>query len=135
MAENLELLRRPVTTRVSLTGTLIVARDIAHARLAGRLKKDSQLPDYFKDTSTTQAPRRRRGVAVRILRTYDIRAHGSVRGHTQQAGGSMIMIGKGNRAGSVAAACKRNGGFYLGSMVEWQPPSQRHQASGMLGHA
>jgi fumarate hydratase class I len=108
----------PVSTRLTLTGKIVVARDIAHARLKERLEKGEGLPQYFKDHIIYYA-----GPA----KTPDGYASGSF-GPTsasrmdpyvalfQQHGGSMVMLAKGNRSKDVADACKRYGGFYLGSI-------------------
>jgi fumarate hydratase class I len=108
----------PVRTRLSLTGPMIVARDIAHAKLKERLDRGEGLPQYFKDLSVYYA-----GPA----KTPDGYASGSFGPTTagrmdsyvdafQAAGGSMVMVAKGNRSPQVTAACKKHGGFYLGSI-------------------
>ena len=119
MAEVLaELSKHPVKTRLSLTGSLIVARDIAHAKLKERLDAGEDLPQYFKDHGVYYA-----GPA----KTPDGMASGSFGPTTagrmdsyvdqfQAAGGSMIMLAKGNRSQQVTDACKTHGGFYLGSI-------------------
>ena len=119
MAQILETLRQhPVETRLSLTGPLIVARDIAHAKLLERLEAEGALPDYFKDHPVYYA-----GPA----KTPDGMASGSFGPTTagrmdsyvptfQAAGGSMVMLAKGNRSRQVRESCKTNGGFYLGSI-------------------
>jgi len=119
MAETRETLSRyPIKTRVSLTGPLIVARDIAHAKLKERLDAGQGLPQYFKDLAVYYA-----GPA----KTPDGYASGSFGPTTagrmdayvdefQAAGGSMVMLAKGNRSPAVTAACKKYGGFYLGSI-------------------
>ena len=119
MAEVLaELSRHPVKTRLSLTGSLIVARDIAHAKLKERLDAGEDLPQYFKDHAVYYA-----GPA----KTPEGMASGSFGPTTagrmdayvdlfQAAGGSMIMLAKGNRSAAVTEACKKHGGFYLGSI-------------------
>jgi len=119
MAEVLaELSKHPVKTRLSLSGTIIVARDIAHAKLKERLDGGEGLPQYFKDFGVYYA-----GPA----KTPDGMASGSFGPTTagrmdsyvdqfQKAGGSMIMLAKGNRSKAVTNACKENGGFYLGSI-------------------
>jgi len=112
------LSQHPVETRLSLTGPLIVARDIAHAKLLERLESDGTLPDYFKDHPVYYA-----GPA----KTPDGMASGSFGPTTagrmdsyvptfQAAGGSMVMLAKGNRSRQVRDSCKANGGFYLGSI-------------------
>ncbi len=119
MAQILETLsQHPVETRLSLTGPLIVARDIAHAKLLERLEAEGALPDYFKDHPVYYA-----GPA----KTPDGMASGSFGPTTagrmdsyvptfQAAGGSMVMLAKGNRSQQVRESCKTNGGFYLGSI-------------------
>ena len=113
-----ELSKHPVKTRLSLTGSIIVARDIAHAKLKERLDAGDGLPDYFKDHGVYYA-----GPA----KTPDGMASGSFGPTTagrmdsyvdqfQEAGGSMIMLAKGNRSKAVTNACKKHGGFYLGSI-------------------
>jgi len=113
-----ELAKHPVTTRVSLTGPVIVARDIAHAKLKERLDAGEGLPDYFKKHPVYYA-----GPA----KTPDGMASGSFGPTTagrmdsyvapfQAAGGSMIMLAKGNRSKAVTDSCRQHGGFYLGSI-------------------
>ncbi|NCF48003.1 MAG: fumarate hydratase [Bacteroidetes bacterium] len=108
----------PVKTRLSLTGPLIVARDIAHAKLLERMEAEGTLPDYFKDHPVYYA-----GPA----KTPDGMASGSFGPTTagrmdsyvprfQAAGGSMVMLAKGNRSRQVRDSCEANGGFYLGSI-------------------
>ena len=113
-----ELSRHPVKTRVALTGRLIVARDMAHARLKEMLDAGTPLPDYFKNHPVYYA-----GPA----KTPEGLTSGSFGPTTaermdpyvdlfQAHGGSMIMIAKGNRSAQVTAACRKHGGFYLGSI-------------------
>jgi fumarate hydratase, class I len=113
-----QLSQCPVKTRLSLTGTLIVARDLAHAKLRERLESGQGLPDYFKNHPVYYA-----GPA----KTPDGYASGSFGPTTagrmdsfvdafQAAGGSMVMLAKGNRSTAVRDACKKYGGFYLGSI-------------------
>jgi fumarate hydratase class I len=108
----------PVKTRLSLTGPMIVARDLAHAKLRERLEKGQGLPDYFKNHPVYYA-----GPA----KTPDGYASGSFGPTTagrmdsfvddfQAAGGSMISVAKGNRSPAVREACKKHGGFYLASI-------------------
>jgi len=108
----------PVKTRVSLSGPMIVARDIAHAKLKERLDSGQGLPDYFKQMAVYYA-----GPA----KTPDGMASGAFGPTTagrmdsyvdlfQANGGSMVMIAKGNRSNAVTDACKTHGGFYLGSI-------------------
>ncbi len=119
MAEILaELSKHPVKTRLSLTGPLVVARDIAHAKIKERLDAGEEMPQYLKDHPVYYA-----GPA----KTPDGMASGSFGPTTagrmdsyveqfQAAGGSMIMLAKGNRSKQVTDACNSHGGFYLGSI-------------------
>lgn len=113
-----ELTKYPVATRLSLTGTIIVGRDIAHAKLKERLDRGEDLPQYIKDHPVYYA-----GPA----KTPSDMACGSMGPTTanrmdpyvdlfQSQGGSMIMLAKGNRTEVVTEACKKYGGFYLGSI-------------------
>ena len=113
-----ELSKYPVSTRLSLNGTIIVARDIAHARLKERLDRGEDLPDYFKNHPVYYA-----GPA----KTPEGMPCGSMGPTTagrmdpyvdlfQSHGGSMVMLAKGNRSQQVTDACHRHGGFYLGSI-------------------
>jgi fumarate hydratase class I len=113
-----ELTRYPVATRLSLTGPLVVARDIAHAKIAERLAAGEPMPSYLRDHAVYYA-----GPA----KTPDGYASGSFGPTTagrmdsyvdgfQAAGGSLVMLAKGNRSPAVTAACKEHGGFYLGSI-------------------
>ncbi|MEQ9491875.1 MAG: fumarate hydratase [Alphaproteobacteria bacterium] len=113
-----ELTRHPIKTRLSLTGPIIVARDSAHRKLRERLDAGEGLPQYFKDHPIYYA-----GPA----KTPEGYASGSFGPTTagrmdgfvdefQKAGGSMIMLAKGNRSPQVRKACQANGGFYLGSI-------------------
>jgi fumarate hydratase class I len=119
MAEILKALRRhPVKTRLSLTGTLIVARDIAHAKLRERLESGSGLPQYFKDHPVYYAgpAKQPEGMASGSFGPTTAGRMDSYVDQFQAAGGSMVMVAKGNRAQSVTDACKAHGGFYLGSI-------------------
>lgn len=113
-----ELSKHPVKTRVSLTGPMVVARDLAHAKLRERLEETGELPDYIKDCPVYYA-----GPA----KTPDGMASGSFGPTTagrmdsfvdqfQGEGGSMVMVAKGNRSAQVMESCKKHGGFYLGSI-------------------
>ena len=113
-----ELDKYPVATRLSLNGTIIVGRDIAHAKLKERLDRGEDLPQYIKDHPIYYA-----GPA----KTPEGMACGSMGPTTagrmdpyvdlfQEHGGSMIMLAKGNRSQQVTDACKKHGGFYLGSI-------------------
>jgi fumarate hydratase class I len=113
-----ELSKYPVSTRLSLNGTIIVGRDIAHAKLKERIDRGEGLPQYMKDHPIYYA-----GPA----KTPEGYASGSMGPTTagrmdpyvdlfQSHGGSMIMLAKGNRSKQVTEACKKHGGFYLGSI-------------------
>ena len=108
----------PVTTRLSLNGTIIVARDIAHAKLKERLEKGEGLPQYMKDHPVYYAG------PAKTPEGYPSGSFGPTTAGRmdsyvdlfQENGGSMIMIAKGNRSQQVTAACRKHGGFYLGSI-------------------
>jgi len=113
-----ELSRHPVTTRVSLTGPLIVARDIAHAKLKERLDSGMDLPQYLKDHPVYYAgpAKTPKGYASG---SFGPTTAGRMDGYVdlfQSKGGSMVMLAKGNRSAQVTAACRKHGGFYLGSI-------------------
>ena len=113
-----ELTKHPIKTRLSLKGTLIVARDIAHAKIKQMVDEGKSMPDYFKNHPVYYA-----GPA----KTPEGMPSGSFGPTTagrmdpyvdefQSLGGSMVMLAKGNRSQQVTDACKRHGGFYLGSI-------------------
>ncbi len=119
MAEILnELSRYPVTTRLSLTGTIVVARDIAHAKLKERLDSGKGLPDYFKNHPVYYAgpAKTPKGMPSGSFGPTTAGRMDSYVDQFQSAGGSMVMIAKGNRSSQVTEACKKHGGFYLGSI-------------------
>ncbi|MBO6949860.1 MAG: fumarate hydratase [Rhodospirillales bacterium] len=113
-----ELTQYPVKTRLSLTGTLIVARDIAHAKLKERLDAGEGLPQYFKDHPVYYAgpAKTPEGYASGSFGPTTAGRMDSYVEQFQAAGGSMIMLAKGNRSKAVTDACKNHGGFYLGSI-------------------
>ncbi len=113
-----ELSKYPVTTRVSLTGTLIVARDIAHAKLKERIDAGQGLPQYFKDHPVYYAgpAKTPKGYASGSFGPTTAGRMDSYVDQFQSQGGSMIMLAKGNRSAQVTNACKKHGGFYLGSI-------------------
>jgi fumarate hydratase, class I len=113
-----ELSKYPVTTRLSLTGTLIVARDAAHAKLKERVDAGKGLPQYFKDHPVYYAgpAKTPKGYASGSFGPTTAGRMDSYVDLFQSLGGSMIMLAKGNRSKVVADACKRHGGFYLGSI-------------------
>jgi fumarate hydratase, class I len=113
-----ELTKYPIKTRLSLSGPLVVARDIAHAKISERLARGESMPAYLRDHAVYYA-----GPA----KTPDGYASGSFGPTTagrmdsyveqfQAAGGSLVMLAKGNRSAAVTAACRQHGGFYLGSI-------------------
>ncbi len=108
----------PVTTRVSLTGPMIVARDIAHAKLKEALDRGEALPQYFKDLCVYYAgpAKTPEGFASGSFGPTTAGRMDAYVGEFQAAGGSMVMLAKGNRSQQVTDACKKYGGFYLGSI-------------------
>ena len=113
-----ELSKHPVTTRVSLSGSLIVARDIAHAKLKERLDAGQGLPQYLKDHPVYYAgpAKTPKGLASGSFGPTTAGRMDSFVDLFQSQGGSMIMLAKGNRSAQVTNACKKHGGFYLGSI-------------------
>ena len=113
-----ELTCYPVTTRLSLNGTIIVARDIAHAKLKERVDAGQGLPDYFKRHPVYYAgpAKTPKGYASGSFGPTTAGRMDSYVELFQSLGGSMIMIAKGNRSKQVTDACKKFGGFYLGSI-------------------
>ncbi|MBU6457367.1 MAG: fumarate hydratase [Bradyrhizobium sp.] len=112
------LSKYPIKTRVSMTGTMIVARDAAHAKLRERLEKGEPLPDYFKNHPVYYAgpAKTPEGYASGAFGPTTAGRMDSFVDQFQAAGGSMVMVAKGNRAVAVREACKKHGGFYLGSI-------------------
>jgi len=113
-----ELSKYPTTTRVSLTGTLIVARDSAHAKLKERIDAGQGLPQYLKDHPVYYAGPAKTPVGY-ASGSFGPTTAGRMDSYVdlfQSHGGSMIMLAKGNRSAQVTAACKKHGGFYLGSI-------------------
>ncbi|MFM8415868.1 MAG: fumarate hydratase [Actinomycetota bacterium] len=113
-----ELSKHPVKTRVMLTGPMVVARDIAHAKLRERLERDGSLPDYFKDHCVYYAgpAKTPAGFASGAFGPTTAGRMDSYVADFQRAGGSFVMLAKGNRSRQVTDACKEFGGFYLGSI-------------------
>ncbi len=113
-----ELSRHPVATRLALTGTVVVARDIAHAKLAERLAKGETLPDYIKDHPVYYAgpAKTPEGYATGSFGPTTAGRMDSYVEQFQAAGGSLVMLAKGNRSRAVRDACRAHGGFYLGSV-------------------
>ena len=113
-----ELSRYPVSTRLSLTGTMVVARDIAHAKLKERLDRGEDLPRSFKDHMVYYAgpAKQPKGRASGSFGPTTAGRMDSYVDLFQSHGGSLVMLAKGNRSPQVADACRRHGGFYLGSI-------------------
>ena len=113
-----ELTKYPVSTRLSLSGTIIVARDIAHARLKERLDRGEDLPQYFKDHPVFYAgpAKTPEGMPCGSMGPTTAQRMDPYVDLFQSHGGSMIMIAKGNRSQQVTDACHKHGGFYLGSI-------------------
>jgi fumarate hydratase class I len=112
------LSRYPVKTRLSLTGPMIVARDLAHAKLRERLESGQGLPDYIKNHPVYYAgpAKTPEGYASGAFGPTTAGRMDSFVDAFQAAGGSMVMVAKGNRAAAVREACKKHGGFYLASI-------------------
>ena len=112
------LSKYPVSTRLSLNGTIIVARDIAHAKLKARLDAGEDLPQYFKDHPIYYAgpAKTPEGMPCGSLGPTTANRMDPYVDEFQDHGGSMIMLAKGNRTQVVTDACKKHGGFYLGSI-------------------
>ena len=108
----------PVATRVSLNGTIIVARDIAHAKLKARLDAGEDLPQYFKDHPVLYAgpAKTPKGMPCGSMGPTTANRMDPYVDEFQDHGGSMVMIAKGNRTQVVTDACQKHGGFYLGSI-------------------
>jgi len=112
------LSRYPVKTRLSLTGPMVVARDIAHARLKERLDRGEGLPQYLKDHIVYYAG------PAKTPEGYPSGSFGPTTAGRmdsyveafQSQGGSLVMLAKGNRSAAVTEACRKHGGFYLGSI-------------------
>ncbi len=113
-----QLTKHPVTTQLSLTGTMIVARDIAHAKIKERLDRGEGLPQYFKDHPIYYAgpAKTPAGMPSGSFGPTTAGRMDSYVGLFQSLGGSMITLAKGNRSQQVTDACKKYGGFYLGSI-------------------
>ena len=112
------LSKLPVKTRVSLTGSLIVARDLAHARVKAMLDRGEEIPQYFKDHAVYYAgpAKTPEGYASGSFGPTTAGRMDTYVDQFQKAGGSMVMLAKGNRSNAVTKACQENGGFYLGSI-------------------
>lgn len=113
-----ELTKYPVSTRLSLNGTIIVGRDIAHAKIKERLDRGEPMPDYLKDHPIYYAgpAKTPEGMPSGSFGPTTAGRMDSYVDQFQSAGGSMVMIAKGNRSQQVTDACHKHGGFYLGSI-------------------
>jgi fumarate hydratase class I len=113
-----ELSKYPIRTRLSLSGSMIVARDIAHAKLKDRVDAGGELPDYFKNKMVYYAgpAKTPNGMASGSFGPTTAGRMDSYVDFFQSRGGSMVMVAKGNRSSAVKDACKKHGGFYLGSI-------------------
>jgi fumarate hydratase class I len=108
----------PVKTRLSLTGPMVVARDLAHARIADRLAKGEPMPQYLRDHPVYYAgpAKTPEGYASGSFGPTTAGRMDSYVDRFQEAGGSFVMLAKGNRSKQVTDACRKHGGFYLGSV-------------------
>jgi fumarate hydratase class I len=113
-----ELTKYPVKTRVMLTGPMVVARDIAHAKLKERIDAGQGLPDYMKNMAVYYAgpAKTPEGMASGSFGPTTAGRMDSYVDEFQANGGSFVMLAKGNRSRAVTDACKKHGGFYLGSI-------------------
>ena len=113
-----ELRKHPVKTRLSLTGPLVVARDIAHAKIKERLDAGEEMPQYLRDHPVYYAGPAKTPVGM-ASGSFGPTTAGRMDSYVEQfqaAGGSMVMLAKGNRSKQVTEACDTHGGFYLGSI-------------------
>ena len=119
MAEILQTLAKsPIKTRLSLTGTLVVARDLAHAKIKELIDSGKPLPEYLKKYAVYYAGPAKTPVGY-ASGSFGPTTAGRMDSYVEQfqaLGGSMVMLAKGNRSKAVTDACKKNGGFYLGSV-------------------
>ena len=119
MSDLLKILTQyPIKTRLELTGTMVVARDLAHAKLKELLDSGKELPQYFKDHAVYYAGPAKTPVGY-ASGSFGPTTAGRMDSYVEQfqaAGGSMVMLAKGNRSKAVTDACKSHGGFYLGSI-------------------
>ncbi|MFY9190412.1 MAG: FumA C-terminus/TtdB family hydratase beta subunit, partial [Lawsonella sp.] len=112
------LSKHPVKTRVSMTGTMIVARDIAHAKIKERIDAGEEMPEYMKNHPVYYAgpAKTPEGMASGSFGPTTAGRMDPYVGPFQAKGGSMVMVAKGNRSKQVTDACEKYGGFYLGSI-------------------
>jgi fumarate hydratase, class I len=113
-----ELTKYPIKTRLSLSGPLVVARDIAHAKISERLARGEPMPSYLRDHAVYYAgpAKTPEGYASGSFGPTTAGRMDSYVEQFQAAGGSLVMLAKGNRSAAVTAACRQHGGFYLGSI-------------------
>ena len=113
-----ELTKNPIRTRLALTGTVIVARDLAHAKIRERLDRGEPMPDYLRDHPVYYAgpAKTPAGYASGSFGPTTAGRMDSYVDQFQAAGGSLVMLAKGNRSPAVRKACAEHGGFYLGSI-------------------
>jgi fumarate hydratase class I len=113
-----QLSHHPIKTRLSLSGPMIVARDLAHSKLRERLEAGQRLPDYFKNHPIYYAgpAKTPEGYASGAFGPTTAGRMDSFIEQFQAAGGSLVSVAKGNRSSAVRDACKQHGGFYLGSI-------------------
>ncbi len=113
-----ELSQYPIRTRLALSGPMVVARDIAHAKIAERLAAGEPMPGYLRDHAVYYAgpAKTPEGYASGSFGPTTAGRMDSYVDQFQKAGGSLVMVAKGNRSAAVTAACKKHGGFYLGSV-------------------
>jgi fumarate hydratase, class I len=113
-----ELSKYPIRTRLSLTGPMVVARDIAHAKIAERLDAGEPMPGYLRDHAVYYAgpAKTPQGYASGSFGPTTAGRMDSYVERFQAAGGSLVMLAKGNRSAAVTASCQQHGGFYLGSI-------------------
>jgi fumarate hydratase class I len=113
-----QLSRYPIKTRLALSGPMVVARDIAHAKIADRLAAGEPVPGYLRDHAVYYAgpAKTPEGYASGSFGPTTAGRMDSYVDQFQAAGGSLVMLAKGNRSAAVTAACKEHGGFYLGSI-------------------
>ena len=113
-----ELSKYPVKTRVMLTGSMVVARDIAHAKIKERLDRGEGMPEYLRDMCVYYAgpAKTPTGYASGSFGPTTAGRMDSYVDEFQAAGGSFVMLAKGNRSKAVTDACCKHGGFYLGSI-------------------
>src|SRR5690606_24891971 len=113
-----QLSKYPVKTRLSLTGTLVVARDIAHAKIREKLQAGEAMPEYLKNHPVYYAgpAKTPTGMASGSFGPTTAGRMDSYVEEFQAQGGSLIMLAKGNRSRAVTEACSKHGGFYLGSI-------------------